>query len=103
MKEFIPNADWDVKVPWYDKFVADQKEILYLRNLIASKENLKDKARIWLSTIHAIKGGEEDNVILSLHQGRTVQQESNQALTNKMKSIECGMLELREQEIIYTN
>ena len=23
-------------------------------------------ARIWLSTIHAAKGGEEDNVILSL-------------------------------------
>ena len=73
-KEFIPKGNWDVKVPWYDKFVADQKEILYLRNLIASKENLKEKARIWLSTIHAIKGGEEDNVILSLHQGRTVQQ-----------------------------
>lgn len=74
IKEYIPNADWDVKIPWYDKFIADQKEILYLRNLIASKENLKEKARIWLSTIHAIKGGEEDNVILSLHQGRTVQQ-----------------------------
>ncbi len=74
IKEYIPNADWDAKVPWYDKFIADQKEILYLRNLIASKENLKEKARIWLSTIHAIKGGEEDNVILSLHQGRTVQQ-----------------------------
>ena len=74
VKEFIPTGNWDVKVPWYDKFVADQKEILYLRNLIASKEKLKEKARIWLSTIHAIKGGEEDNVILSLHQGRTVQQ-----------------------------
>ena len=74
VKEYIPNADWDAKIPWYDKFIADQKEVLYLRNLIASKENLKEKARIWLSTIHAIKGGEEDNVILSLHQGRTVQQ-----------------------------
>jgi superfamily I DNA/RNA helicase len=74
VKEYIPNADWDIKIPWYDKFIADQKEVLYLRNLIASKENLKERARIWLSTIHAIKGGEEDNVILSLHQGRTVQQ-----------------------------
>ena len=74
VKEYIPNANWDAKVPWYDKFIADQKEVLYLRNLIASQENLKEKARIWLSTIHAIKGGEEDNVILSLHQGRTVQQ-----------------------------
>ena len=36
-------------------------------------ENLKERARIWLSTIHASKGGEEDNVILSLHQGRKVQ------------------------------
>tara|TARA_R100001163_G_scaffold26864_1_gene21844 strand:- start:1323 stop:2390 length:1068 start_codon:yes stop_codon:yes gene_type:complete len=74
VREYIPNGNWDINVPWYDRFVADQKEILYLRNLIASKENLKEKARIWLSTIHAIKGGEEDNVILSLHQGRTVQQ-----------------------------
>ena len=74
VKDYIPTGSWDVKVPWYDKFVADQKEILYLRNLIASKENLKEKARIWLSTIHAIKGGEEDNVILSLHQGSKVQQ-----------------------------
>jgi len=32
VKEFIPTGNWDVKVPWYDKFVADQKEILYLRN-----------------------------------------------------------------------
>jgi len=74
VKEYIPNGSWNVNIPWYDIFIADQKEILYLRNLIASKENLKEKARIWLSTIHAIKGGEEDNVILSLHQGRTVQQ-----------------------------
>ena len=66
------DAEQDFSI--LDKFSADQKEILYLRNLIASKENLKEKARIWLSTIHAIKGGEEDNVILSLHQGRTVQQ-----------------------------
>jgi len=73
VKDFIPNGRWDAKIPWYDKFIADQKEILYLRNLIASKENLKEKARIWLSTIHAAKGGEEDNVILSLHQGSKIQ------------------------------
>jgi len=36
-------------------------------------EDLDSKARIWLSTIHAIKGGEEDNVILSMHQGLKVQ------------------------------
>ena len=56
-----------------NKFSEDQKEILYLRNLIASKEKLNEPARIWLSTIHAAKGGEEDNVILSMHQGSKVQ------------------------------
>ena len=74
VREYIPSGNWNDKKEWYDLFSADQKEILYLRNLIASKENLKEKARIWLSTIHAIKGGEEDNVILSLHQGRKVQE-----------------------------
>ena len=73
VKEFIPGGKWDKKIPWYDIFNADQKEILYIRNLISSNEKLNERARIWLSTIHAAKGGEEDNVILSLHQGSKVQ------------------------------
>ena len=73
VKDYIPNGKWDDKKNWYDIFSADPKEILYLRSLIASGENLKEKARIWLSTIHAAKGGEEDNVILSLHQGNKIQ------------------------------
>ena len=52
--------------------MADQKEILYIRNLLSNKENLDEPARIWLSTIHASKGGEGDNVILSMHQGSKV-------------------------------
>ena len=34
-----------------------------------NKEDLEKPARIWLSTIHAIKGGEQDNVILCLDIG----------------------------------
>ena len=71
--EYIPDGKWNRKIPWYDIFIADQKDILYLRNLIAAGEKLSERARIWMSTIHAIKGGEEDNVILSMHQGERVQ------------------------------
>ena len=71
--EYIPDGKWNKKIPWYDIFIADQKDILYLRNLIAAGEKLSERARIWMSTIHAIKGGEEDNVILSMHQGERVQ------------------------------
>tara|TARA_Y100000401_G_scaffold47614_1_gene36786 strand:- start:2421 stop:3854 length:1434 start_codon:yes stop_codon:yes gene_type:complete len=73
VREYIPSGKWDAKIPWHDIFVADQKEILYLRNLLSTDEKLNERARIWLSTIHAAKGGEEDNVILSLHQGSKVQ------------------------------
>jgi len=73
VKEYIPNGNWNFEKNWYDIFVADQKEILYIRNIISGGEKLYENARIWLSTIHAAKGGEEDNVILSLHQGAKVQ------------------------------
>ena len=73
VKEYIPNGNWNPEKNWYDIFVADQKEILYIRNIISGGEKLYENARIWLSTIHAAKGGEEDNVILSLHQGAKVQ------------------------------
>tara|TARA_R100001509_G_scaffold45259_1_gene24544 strand:+ start:3188 stop:4615 length:1428 start_codon:yes stop_codon:yes gene_type:complete len=73
VKDYIPNGKWDSEKKWYEIFVADQKEILYIRNIISSGEKLSENARVWLSTIHAAKGGEEDNVILSLHQGGKVQ------------------------------
>jgi len=73
VREYIPSGNWNPEKNWYDIFVADQKEILYIRNIISGGEILSENARVWLSTIHAAKGGEEDNVILSLHQGSKVQ------------------------------
>ena len=73
VREYIPSGNWDPEKNWYDIFVADQKEILYIRNIIFGGEKLSENARVWVSTIHAAKGGEEDNVILSLHQGSKVQ------------------------------
>ena len=41
--------------------------------MLENGEDLDQDARIFMSTIHAIKGGEQDNVIISLHQGSTIQ------------------------------
>ena len=73
VREYIPSGNWNPEKNWYDIFVADQKEILYIRNIISGGEILSENARVWVSTIHEAKGGEEDNVILSLHQGSKVQ------------------------------
>jgi hypothetical protein len=62
VKDFIPNGNWNSEKNWYDIFVGDQKEMLYIRNIIFGGEKLSENARVWLSTIHAAKGGEEDNV-----------------------------------------
>ena len=62
------------KEDWYKIFTkAPQKEKSYILNLLSKGEDLNKDARIKISTIHSIKGGEEDNVILSMHQGSKIQ------------------------------
>tara|TARA_R100001509_G_scaffold164613_1_gene142880 strand:+ start:2708 stop:4132 length:1425 start_codon:yes stop_codon:yes gene_type:complete len=64
---FIGEEPQDKSIDWFDAFKkAKEDEKNYIRNMITNGENLNDNARIWISTIHAIKGGEEDNVILCL-------------------------------------
>ena len=73
-KDFMGDEHFNRKLNWYDVFVAaPEKEIRYIRLMLENGENLDEDARIFMSTIHAIKGGEQDNVILSLHQGDKIQ------------------------------
>jgi superfamily I DNA/RNA helicase len=70
IQEYLGDNLFNRSKNWYDQFVeADEKEKLYIKNMIENGENLNKDARIWLSTIHAAKGGEEDNVILCLDLG----------------------------------
>ena len=82
IRDYIPNAKfWSKDKEWYDVFTAaPHKEVLYIRNMLADGEKLSGKARIFVSTIHAAKGGEEDNVILSLHQSSKVQKGIKQSI-----------------------
>ena len=60
----------DFKKDWYQSFQnVEQEDKDYLLGLLESGEDLDGPARIWLSTIHAAKGGEQDNVILCLDMG----------------------------------
>lgn len=72
IKEYIGKdvEHWDPGINWYEAFEkADMKEKTYIKNMIDNGEDLSDNARIWVSTIHAAKGGEEDNVIICLDIG----------------------------------
>ncbi|MAP75509.1 MAG: hypothetical protein CMK80_00300 [Pseudomonadales bacterium] len=73
IKEYTGDVEWNKNKDWFDAFVeADEKEKLYIKNMLDNKEDLNTNARIWLSTIHAAKGGEEDNVILCLDMGKKI-------------------------------
>ena len=55
----------DLSKPWYETFSFDNDTVSYYRDLIKYKSNLQDKS-IMINTIHGVKGGEADNVVLML-------------------------------------
>ena len=50
---------------WYKAFAGlDVDTENYIRNMLANDEKITQNPRITLSTIHAAKGGEADNVLI---------------------------------------
>ena len=61
---------------WHEVFKTDPEESLYIREMLRLKEKLSKPARVKLSTIHAAKGGEADNVLLILDNTKTIRESS---------------------------
>jgi DNA helicase-2/ATP-dependent DNA helicase PcrA len=75
VKQFIGSGPekWNKNIDWFDAFEeADLDEKEYIKNMLDNGEDLDKEARILVSTIHAAKGGEEDNVILCLDLGQKI-------------------------------
>ena len=61
----IQDYGLQIKTDWFHAFddcSNDRKE--YIRAMRRNGESLKDNPRIHLSTIHSVKGGEKQNVVL---------------------------------------
>jgi DNA helicase-2/ATP-dependent DNA helicase PcrA len=58
------KEDTNYGKPWYDVFRWDQPLIDYIRTMIASKATNLFNPLVNISTIHSVKGGEADHVIL---------------------------------------
>ena len=66
-ESFYNLSDTKIKTDkvWFDAFDdLNFRTINYIRSMRRNGENLKEAPRIKLSTIHSVKGGEEDNVML---------------------------------------
>lgn len=65
------RGDPDPGRPWFSAFKGDQKILDYHREIIAHDYDRKN-LRIDVGTIHSVKGGEADNVILLSDMSRSV-------------------------------
>ena len=64
---------------WYNAFDnAPQKKVRYIRRMRENGEKLNSTPRITLSTIHGVKGGEQDNVVLLTDLSRNTQRNYEQ-------------------------
>ena len=69
----MKDLDYSKDLIWYHAFTrADQDECFYIRNLLAKGDKLSNEPRIEVSTIHAAKGGECQNVILVLDNAKKI-------------------------------
>lgn len=59
--------------PWYEALSFDNDTAAYYKDLIGKRANLKDES-LHINTIHGVKGGEADNVVLMLDFTKAVRQ-----------------------------
>ena len=65
----------------FDNAPADDK--IYIRLMLSNKEKLSDEARIKVSTIHAAKGGECENVILVLDNAKKIREATTKSIIKR--------------------
>ena len=70
----LTDLSFSKDTEWFDVFQVDYEECLYIREMLRMGEKLSKDARIKLSTIHAAKGGEADNVLLILDNTKTIRE-----------------------------
>lgn len=92
--------------PWYEVFNLDLDESNYYRNLFKNKADI-NKSSISVNTIHGVKGGEADNVVLKLDVTKNVFENLNgglDALNSELRCLYVGITRAKKNlHIIHSN
>jgi superfamily I DNA/RNA helicase len=65
--KLINTSDFnlDISSPWYESFKFIGRDVReYYRGILANGGNLRAHPKIHVDTIHGVKGGEADNVVI---------------------------------------
>ena len=76
----LTEFGYDKTQRWFDVFETEPEDSLYIRDMLQSGEELASKPRVKLSTIHAAKGGEAENVLLILDNTKTIREAIEKSL-----------------------
>ena len=75
IKEYMGERELKKDLKWYECFdTASADEKIYIRLMLSNGEKLSEEARIKVSTIHAAKGGECENVVLVLDNAKKIRE-----------------------------
>ena len=79
-RELIKDRN-NLNLKWFECFDnASAEDKIYIRLLLSYKEKLSEDARIKVSTIHAAKGGECENVILVLDNAKKIREATTKSI-----------------------
>jgi superfamily I DNA/RNA helicase len=92
----------DLTKPWFDNVNFPNDTIAYYRDLIQHKTNLKDQS-IMVNTIHGVKGGEADNVVLMLDYTKAVRANMERNPDSELRCLYVALTRAKKHlHIIYS-
>lgn len=97
------RKDVSNKRPWFDKFNLDIEEANYYRNLIANKADMSNN-KLTVNTIHGVKGGEADNVVVQLDFTRSVKKSFIQVPDSELRCLYVACTRAKKRlHIVYSS
>ena len=94
---FYDDPEFD-KEWWEQKEFKDSKrrELAYYEKILSTSLSEKDCARYTVSTIHGVKGGEADNVVLLLNHTSAVEQTKIRNLDSELRCLYVALTRSKE-------
>lgn len=86
VRELLRKDITNLDVPWFEAFNIEAEEENYFRDLFKNKTDF-NRCNLTVSTIHGVKGGEADNVIVLLDMTKSV----HEAYEGSQESIESEL------------
>jgi len=71
---------------WYNIFAIEPNDMTYYRSVIRNKRNLDDD-KIQINTVHGVKGGEADNIVLVLDVTRAISRAFENATDSELRCL----------------